>query len=357
MGSEHVQIRHEQSFRFFLDCWLSEDRRTAFEMSEEEAAYSTLEHGGLWVRLQHTVLLPAELEQLPQPDRVRLVRAACRFAAGFSLPDHFGRLVKEDLPEPEEMEEMERLLTQIDALDAAVDLAVRLVDPLLQADSDLLAELARTRCIVAGMVQQFSDYPDVAAVASRFVLVQRELRYLEDGRPADWFTRMREWDREFFDPSLSEFTGLSSAPKEDHPRQPATDSESETKHAAVVEYAQAAGVAEDLPPLLHRLATTSPPEGTSDYRQAWVHFQACCFLGTSGALDWLRLFLEAAGEAQSLTEDWKVRVQRAEAIRSQRNWKDRYRGSGVFALEPRPLGNTEEFFRWLQELTGSPVSN
>src|SRR5947209_6047535 len=104
MAGERIQARHEQSFRFFLDCWQSESRRAALEMSEEEAAYSTLEHGGLCVRLQDTGQLPAQLEALSQPDRLRLVSAACRFAAGFSLPDHFKRLVQEDSPEPEEME-------------------------------------------------------------------------------------------------------------------------------------------------------------------------------------------------------------------------------------------------------------
>jgi hypothetical protein len=204
MGRESVQARHEESFRLFLDCWLSAERRAALEIGKEEAGYSTLEHAGLCVRLQPGGQLPVELEQMSLPDRVALVHTACGYAAEFSLPKHFSRFLKEDLPEPEEIEEIEHVLSQIDGLDAVVDLAVRLVDPTLETDRDLLAELARTRCIVAELLRQLLVREDLAAVASRFVLVQREPRYLEDGRPADWFTRLRELDRGFKDRSLGE---------------------------------------------------------------------------------------------------------------------------------------------------------
>jgi hypothetical protein len=209
MAREDLPAFHEQSFRDSLDCWRSPDRRAVLEMSEEEAAYSTLEHAALWLRSRDGDV-PDELASLPSPDRVRLVRSACRFASGFALPDHFSRLLQTDALEPEEIEEVEQALSQIDGLDAVVDLSALLVGPDLDQDGGLLHDLSRARCVVADLVSRLSARPDLVAVASRFLLAQRQPRYRDGGRPADWFTRLRELDRGFGDPALAEM--LASSP-------------------------------------------------------------------------------------------------------------------------------------------------
>jgi hypothetical protein len=213
MAREDLQAFHEQSFRDSLGCWQSSDRRAALEMSEEEAAYSTLEHAALWLRSRGGDI-PDELARLPGPDRGRLVRAACRFAGGFALPDHFSQLLQTDALEPEEIEEVEQALSQIDGLDAVVDLSALLVGPDLDQDGGLLHELTRARCVVAALVGRLSARPDLAAVASRFLLPQRQPRYRDGDWPADWFTRLRELDRGFGDPALAEMLpGVTSMPE------------------------------------------------------------------------------------------------------------------------------------------------
>lgn len=204
MSRDQLQAFHERSCRDSLDSWQSAERRAALEMSEEEAAYSTLEHGGLWARAREGSPLPPDLERLSMPERVQLVRAACRFTSGFSLPGHFARLFEADALEPEEIEEVEHALAQIDGLDAVVDVSVRLVDPVIEQEDGLLLELAGARSLVGDLVGQLSARPDLAALASRFLLAQREPRYLEGDRPADWFTCLRELDRGFDDPALGD---------------------------------------------------------------------------------------------------------------------------------------------------------
>ena len=142
-----------------------------------------------------------QLDQMSQDAKVRLVTAACDHALPFSLPAHFTRLLKTECLEPEEIEEVEHVLCQIDGLDAVISFAADLVQGALESNDELLVKLAQTRCVVAKLVDQLSVRPDIVSVASRLVLAQRQPRYLDDGRPADWFTRFRAWDRE---PSFEE---------------------------------------------------------------------------------------------------------------------------------------------------------
>jgi hypothetical protein len=218
MASEHLKAFHERSFRDSLSCWQSSERRAALEMSEEEAAYGALEHAAFWHRMiqlsstedQVMSALATLGEGTPadvlnrREDKERLIRAACRFASAFALPGHFFLILEADDPEPEEIEEVEQVLAQIDGLDAVVDLSAKLIRSALHQDEEVLADLTRSRCVVAALVQRLSIRPDLAAVASRFLLSQRRPWYLGDGRPADWFTRLRELDRGYLESSLAD---------------------------------------------------------------------------------------------------------------------------------------------------------
>lgn len=218
MASEHLRAFHERSFKDSLGCWQSPERRAALEMSEEEVAYSALEHAALWDRMvqpssaddQAISALGSIGEGTPADvlarldDKTPLIRAACRFASAFTLPGHFSRILKVDDPEPEEIEELEQVLSQIDGLDAVVDLSAGLLGNALEQDQHVLADLARSRAVVASLMQRLLARPDLVAIASRFLLSQRKPRYLGDGRPADWFTRLRELDKGYAAPSLAD---------------------------------------------------------------------------------------------------------------------------------------------------------
>lgn len=203
MSQKDLTSFYDQSYSDALDWWRKPARRFQLEISEEEAAYLVLENVALLIRRREYGrqprvgdIIPADLAQMAQDEKVRLVAAACKYAQEFSLPAHFNRILQTNLLEPEEIEEIEHVLCQVDGLDAAVSVAAELVRPLLENNPELLAQLAQTRCVVATLVQQLSGRPDIVSVASRLVLVQRNPCYLEDGRAADWFTRFREWDRE-----------------------------------------------------------------------------------------------------------------------------------------------------------------
>jgi hypothetical protein len=218
MVVEHLRTFHERTFQDSLGCWQSPERRAALEMSEEEAAYGILEHAALRDRVVQLASEEAQAmsalaslgEGTPADvvnrldDKTRLIRAACRFASAFALPGHFSRILDSDEPEPEDIEEVEQVLSQIDGLDAVVDLSARLIGSALLEDQDVLADLARARSVVATLLRGMSSRPDLLAIASRFLLSQRKPRYLGDGRPADWFTRLRELDNSYSAPSLAD---------------------------------------------------------------------------------------------------------------------------------------------------------
>src|SRR5262249_39683346 len=129
------------------------------------------------------------------------------------------------------------------------------------------------RCVIAQLVHQLSVCPDIVAVASRFVLVQREPHYLQDGRPADWFTQLRELDRQLNAPDLRDLLDCNRASAPPHVSshsttpapEPSKDSAAATKRAADVESAQAAGAADgQAPPGLRTIPRDRRVDGNVD---------------------------------------------------------------------------------------------
>ncbi len=249
MSQEQLEAYYDKSYRDALACWLDEHQLSVREVSRGEAAYTVLENAALLLRLRgaggqtkRDGALPQELAKIALNDKVRLVQSACDYAASFSLPAHFSRLLITDILDAEEIEEIELVLCQIDGLDAVVSLSGELVRQTMDENQALLSQLAQTRCLVADLVQQLSERMDIVSVASRFLLVQRRPRYTNDGRPADWFTRFREWDQE---PTLPEL--LPQEPHEFNEATIAANRPLKTQYAPDDEYAMAA--ADDVMPL------------------------------------------------------------------------------------------------------------
>ena len=86
---------------------------------------------------------------------------------------------------------------------------------------------------------------------------------------------------------------------------------------------------------------------------AWAHFLASAYRATSSREGWREQFLRLAASAGALDEKWGGRFHRTEELKNDRDWKRRYEGQRVFALEPCQLVNEGAFLELLQELTGA----
>lgn len=194
MESKALQFAHADFTTRNFERWQSNELLAELEMTSESAAYATLENAGmLWRRdPNHTAL--RQLTSLAPATRRRLVLEACRYTSDFSLPASLRQLLKKDCLEQEEIERFEHIFEQIDSLEAATDLAVALTDEFADNDKELLQALHQNRQRVAALLEEFHDRSDIAEVASRVLLVQRDPVYLPDGRPADWFTELRRKD-------------------------------------------------------------------------------------------------------------------------------------------------------------------
>ncbi len=177
-----------------LDRWLSDQVLKRLAMTAESAAYATLENAGVLWRSNPENSSLVRLNSLPKEVLRRLPLDACRYAKDFSIPDPVLGLLSRDLLEPEDIERCEHVFEQIDGLDAVIDLAAELLREQLETDDELLIALAKSRQNVAGLLDKFADRADIAEVASRAVLTQRDPVFLPDGRPADWFTSVRQQD-------------------------------------------------------------------------------------------------------------------------------------------------------------------
>lgn len=194
MESKALQFAHAVLATRNLKRWQSSELLTELEMTSESAAYSTLENAGVLWRHDpnHTAL--HQLTSLAPTVRRQLVVEACHYASDFSLSASLQQLLKKDCLEQEEIERFEHIFEQIDSLEAATDLAVALTDEFVDNDAELLQALCQNRQRVAALLEEFHERSDIAEVASRVLLVQRDPVYLPDGRPADWFTELRYKD-------------------------------------------------------------------------------------------------------------------------------------------------------------------
>lgn len=136
------------------------------------------------------------VENLPEIYKVRMFLAACEYIRQFSLPKHFERLLATDHLTSEELEEVEHVLSQIDGAEAALNFALPLVRDAVGDDAVLTEAGVRARCAITSMIERLRTREDIVAVASRMLLTERDPVYLDDGRPGDWFTQFREWDKE-----------------------------------------------------------------------------------------------------------------------------------------------------------------
>ena len=103
--------------------------------------------------------------------------------------------------------------------------------------------------------------------------------------------------------------------------------------------------------IIDRLASVSVGDVPNvNLRRAWAHFLASTYSGTSCREEWLTKFVELASKQDSSLPDWKARSLKAEAIMRQRDWKRRYLGEKVFALEPVAVKNMQEFLNLLSDL-------
>ncbi len=192
---------HEESFREYLAFWNDSRLRATAEMTEADAAYHVFEHGGLLQReggKAHSVM--QQLRELPMDECIRLVRAACQFTLDFSLPDHLARVFGLDLVDPDEMAEIEHVLVQRDALDAALRLAILLVGDCVKHDDELLADLATACCVGPELDDTLLTRPDIIGPASRI------LQGISDpATAATWLRKARAFDERFQEPTLAEF--------------------------------------------------------------------------------------------------------------------------------------------------------
>jgi hypothetical protein len=116
----------------------------------------------------------------------------------------------------------------------------------------------------------------------------------------------------------------------------------------------AAGGGQSQDQLIDQLASRSASDSpTNDYRMAWAHFLASAYRATSSREGWREEFLRLAASAGPLDEQWGGRFHRTEELKNDRDWKRRYEGQRVFALEPCELVNEEAFLELLQKLTGA----
>jgi len=125
-----------------------------------------------------------------------------------------------------------------------------------------------------------------------------------------------------------------------------------------VPYVLAAGSAEPSHAVIDRLASVST-EGVSaaDYRRAWAHFLASTYRGTSCRDDWRNVFVELTSSESSMDSLWIQRAEKARALTEDRDWKRRYEGEKVFALEPVPLQDVTEFVKLLTDLVGPEAAD
>lgn len=159
-----------------------------------EAAYNTLADVAIEARKASAV--PEALASRCPRERMILVHQASKYVRQFALPPSLERILKTDVLEPEDNEEVEHVLCQIDELEAVVGMCVRMVREYLEdaRHRQLLTDLVQMRLVASELVRRLSARPDIVSVASRIVLNQREPEYLPDGRPLDWFARWRSWD-------------------------------------------------------------------------------------------------------------------------------------------------------------------
>ena len=140
--------------------------------------------------------IPKELAALSDAQRIKIVSDACAFVLGFGVPAHLTRVLSNDAPDSDEIEEFEHVLLQRDELDVVIEFSKRLVGDAVRRDDLLLKNLSYAISVAAEFDDLFLKRPDLIAVCSRILLGLRPLDWLADGSYPDWFRIAREWDDE-----------------------------------------------------------------------------------------------------------------------------------------------------------------
>lgn len=149
-------------------------------------------------------------------------------------------------------------------------------------------------------------------------------------------------------------TGSASAPEADMAFHGVVHPESSQATANDFQLVLAAGGPEPSHAIIDRLASVSSADVSDfDYRRAWAHFLASTYRGTSCRDDWRSVFVVFTSRETLMDPIWMQRTEKAKALAEDRDWKRRYEGEKVFALEPVPLQNMSEFLNLLRNLAGS----
>lgn len=353
MTDHEATAFHDDSFRLYFRAWREPDYRGELEMGIPEAAYHALAHAGMLERLvdRRPGSGLEQLLDLPQEERARLVRDACEFAADFAVPRHFERFFAQDVLDTDELAEIEGALIQRDEFDAALMAADQVVNEFLASDDDLQTQVAGALDAARRFDDRLSQRPDILAVATRIVADSTDPEHY-----GAWLVKARQLDENFFEPTLLEFLPAN----ENGRQQWAPDALIRLQDELLPErtgrsspdYALAAGAGDAWSPLIDRLASEATDEvSQTDYRNAWAHFLAATYRGTTRRAEWRNKFVQLASGAGSLSDDWRERHRRAEELQRDRDWERRYSGEAAYRLEPRPIKNRGELLDWLSELT------
>lgn len=186
-------------------------------LSAEEIAYELLLHAGMHARYSGNTQGVQILRKLPNPERERLIAAACRSLIEADLSKQARCLAEEAMVDDAAGEEYEQYVYERDSVDVLLRMVAAVGGELLSRSPALNKVYLQALAAENALDEVLEAYAELTALHAQTVLFLRDQIVLDRDKPHAWWSaRLERLREDFYAPTLVDYLveGLAEAADE-----------------------------------------------------------------------------------------------------------------------------------------------